>query len=95
MEAAYSWPWKISGVDGPRSWSAVNARCRPGLVSMVEPVTPGRVGDLVVVLDEQDEGGRRDIERRAAPPLALAEVPLALVEPAPLEHRDELLGVPR
>src|SRR5271157_2040916 len=44
-----------------------------------------------MVLDKYDEGGRRDIERRAASPLALAEGPLTLVEPAALEDRDELL----
>ena len=91
MEAAYSWPWKISGVAGPRSWSAVSARYRPGLVSRWNRSPRAELATWSWFWMIDDEGGRRDIERRAASPLALAEVPLALVEPAALEHRDELL----
>src|SRR5258707_9655313 len=53
---------------------------------------PG-VGDLVVVLQEIDEVGRRQVERRGAAPLLLPGKNLSLVEVAPFEGRDEFLRI--
>ena len=62
-----------------------------GRRQLVQPLAAGRVRHLVVVLKIADECRRRDVECRFAAPFALAEVPLALVEPAALQHRDQLL----
>src|SRR5260370_24840351 len=52
----------------------------------------GRIGDLVVILDEVDETRWRQTERRRGAPLVLPFVPLALIEEAILRGRDKLLG---
>jgi hypothetical protein len=73
------------GGDRPVSpWRGELAAAQPG----------GRIGDLVVVLDEADEYVRGDPERRGAAPLLLPRVALPLVEIAVLERGHEFLGVP-
>ncbi len=50
-----------------------------------------RVGDLIMVLDERNKSGRRDVESGRAPALALPFVALALVKIAVLHRRNEFL----
>ncbi len=54
----------------------------------------GGVCNLIVVLKVPHECRRHDVESGTATPLPLTQVPLALVKPSPLEHRDQLLGRP-
>ena len=58
-----------------------------GVGQPVEPVASRRVGDLVVVLEEDDEAGGFEAGRRLRPALALPGVPLPLIEVAPLGGR--------
>ncbi len=57
----------------------------------VKALTRCRVRDLVVVLHEVHEGGRREIQAWRAPVLALVGVELSLEQVAVLGRRDELL----
>src|SRR5581483_1411041 len=58
----------------------------------VNALAPGRVGNLVVILEKRDEGGRRQAQRGRASWLLLPEVVLSLVKVTPFQRRDELLG---
>ena len=58
----------------------------------VQPVAPGRVGELVVILEVEDESRSVDPERRRPPALPLPGIPLALPEVSPSAGRDELPG---
>src|SRR5689334_24162970 len=49
------------------------------------------VRDLIVVLREDDEALRSDVERRSSAAMVLPRVPLALKEEPVLRRRDELL----
>ena len=50
------------------------------------------IGDLVVILDEGHERRRLQSKTGRAATLLLPGIPLPLVEVAPLERRDKLLG---
>ena len=65
-----------------------------GAGQVVQPQAAGRVGDLIVILQEYDEVRRRHAQGGRAAPLLLPLVALALVEVAVLDGRDELLGRP-
>jgi hypothetical protein len=58
----------------------------------MQALAADRVRDLIVVLDEGDEGRGRQIEGGRAAPLPLPLVPLPLVKVAILDGGDELLG---
>ena len=60
---------------------------------LVDAQTAGRVGDLVVVLNEVDETARVEVETRRPAPVLLPLVALPLVEITPLDHRDEFLWI--
>src|SRR5690606_39519089 len=64
-----------------------------GVQTCALPISAG-VGHLVVVVEEVDEGGPGQVERRRAAILALPGVPLTLVQPAPARGADQLLGPP-
>ena len=60
----------------------------------VQAEAAAHVGELVVVLDEDDEPLRLEVEGRGAAGLLLPAVALALVEEAVLRGRDQLLRAP-
>ena len=52
---------------------------------------PGRISDLVMVLEIAHKGGWRQVEGRPAAAFLLPSVPLSLIEIAVLHRRNELL----
>ncbi len=86
--APHSWPMNSSGRAGESSRTAVTARTASGAAERGDALPERAVADLVVVLEEAHEGGRRQVAARlpaqvAAIPGALALEREALGEAAP------------
>ncbi len=93
MRLAPSSPMKMSGTCGQRSCRAIAASSAARIDALDQPVAERPVADLVVVLQEQHEGGGGEIGAGRAAALALAVGRgLALVGEAFAEAARQALG---
>ena len=79
------------GVAGPQQDDGGHRAQHPGRGQRRQPFAADGVRDLVVVLQERDERGRRQVQRRGPAALLLPGVPLPLVQVPPLHRRQDLL----